>query len=590
MECPICSQPVTNVRGLASHFRHQSATHPDYKQWREDQRWVGKVEGEDYVRCLECGHRAATLARHLKAAHGITADQYREKHGEGVLIRPTKVTAKRKAAIKEGRKSEAYKGTKPVQCPCGAAVEIPKLACANLQYLCPACEKATLDAFYKDKSEPEDYVTCLECEYRAENLTSHIQNAHPDYRTKHPDAILVALTSAVRDKSALQGRTLSDETKQRMSENAGRWNAGLTKETDERVARYSEKLQGRVPWNEGLNADLHPSIERTAEKLRMYTGDDRPWDNGLAANLTLGDFRPFMDEEGKVDAHKVEEATGLSWVTVRKYMEDLGLALTRKYIERRAEAQTIRLEKETLERFQLGNGKVAIGRAMAGLNHDFKVIKRECGRHGLPTFNRRIRQGICLGAVSKALGDLPYKEEWESMRFLNPPTGRRFRYDGYFPDIGLVVEFQGYQHFTFPNVFMPDESYLPEYEAMRERDRIKRELIEGADDLTFFEVTEEEPYADSLYLAGRLVEAGVLRIETLVNDERVMVSLADGFRIESDGTVAGTTIFTSDGKQLGLVKSLRLRIDADEVVPEIEITQKALAAGDLSWGQVIERR
>jgi len=47
MDCPICGARVANVRGLASHFRHQADTHPDYKKWQDDRRWEGKVEGED---------------------------------------------------------------------------------------------------------------------------------------------------------------------------------------------------------------------------------------------------------------------------------------------------------------------------------------------------------------------------------------------------------------------------------------------------------------------------------------------------------------------------------------------------------------
>ncbi len=57
---------------------------------------------------------------------------------------------------------------------------------------------------------------------------------------------------------------------------------------------------------------------------------------------------------------------------------------------------------------------------------------------------------------------------------------------------------------------MVDESYLPEYEALRERDRIKSELIGGAPDLTYFEVREDEPYTDVMYLRGRLTQLGVI--------------------------------------------------------------------------------
>jgi len=506
VDCPFCSAQVTDARGLATHFRHQSATHPDYRQWSEDQRWEGKVEGTDYVVCLECGTRAATLARHLKAVHGITADQYREKHVP-VLIRALKVTEKRQVAIKRGRhESTAYVGTKVVVCPsCGREHEVHKMSSV---VPCSSCRGAEEDAKWAGLSDPDDYVTCLECGHRAENLTSHLQHEHPGYRERNPDAHVVALKSAVRDKSALQGRVLSDDTRRKMSENAGRWNKGLTKHDHPSLARAAEKMQARPPWSKGLTAE-DPRIAETVRKLRLYVGENRPWDNGKAANLTLEDFKPFMDAEGRVDHHEAMAATGVSWVTLRKYIVDLGVAQTRKYIELGAEERTVRLDKERLEQFKLGNGKVSIGKAMSVTGHAFNTIKRECERHGLPTFHRHIRQTICMDTVSAALGGLPYEMEWESMRFTNPPTGRRFRFDGYFPGIGLVVEFHGHQHYTFPNAYMTDESYLPEYEALRERDRIKRERIESAPDLTYFEVREDEPYDNPMYLKGRLVERGL---------------------------------------------------------------------------------
>jgi hypothetical protein len=294
-----------------------------------------------------------------------------------------------------------------------------------------------------------------------------------------------------------------------MSENAGRWNKGLTKETDVRVASAAEKMQGRASWNKGQTADVNEALRRTAEKLKTYAGDARPWDNGLAANLTLTDFKPFMDSEGRVDHRAVMEFTGISWPTVRGYIVDLGLAQTRRYIENRVEEQVIAIPKEELLKFTLGNGKVAIGKAMVGLGHAFKTIQRECAKHGLPTYHRHIRQDVCLNAVSVALGGVPYEEEWRSRRFMSAKNAF-YRFDGYFPSLGLVVEFQGYQHYTFPNAYMPDESYEQEYLALRERDRIKRELVQAAPDLIYFEVTEEEPYNNSDYLKGRLVQMGVL--------------------------------------------------------------------------------
>lgn len=461
MDCPFCDQTFSTSKSFGPHFAANPKTHPDYLTWKVGQRWAGKAEGVDFVRCLECGHQGATLARHLKAAHGITADDYRVKH-PGALIRPSKITAKRQAAIKRGRKAGAYTGTKKVPCPfCGTPHEVHKLSSV---VPCPKCKEAQKAA----------------------------------ERAARPPRV-----------SPLKGHKLPESTRRKMSKNAGRWNKGLTKDTDPRVASYAEKLQGQGSWNAGLSKGTDPRIAETARKLALYTGEARPWDNGLAANLTLEDFKPFMDEAGRVDHHKVTEATGVSWRTVRGYIVDLSLACSRKYIEEGAETRTVRIDKEVLEGFLLKNGKVSVGKAVSVLGHTFSTIKRECERHGLPTFNRRIRQTICMEAVSEALGGLPYRMEWKSWKFTNPPTGHRFRFDALFPDVGLIVEFHGHQHYTFPNAFMVDESYEGEWEALVERDRLKREMIEAAPDLLYFEVHEDEPYTDAMYLRGRLRALGL---------------------------------------------------------------------------------
>ena len=76
--------------------------------------------------------------------------------------------------------------------------------------------------------------------------------------------------------------------------------------------------------------------------------------------------------------------------------------------------------------------------------------------------------------------------------------------------MGLIVEFHGHQHFVFPNAFMTDESYLPLFEAMRERDKHKADLIRSSKDLIYFLVRYDEPFTDAAYLRGRLVGAGII--------------------------------------------------------------------------------
>jgi hypothetical protein len=219
------------------------------------------------------------------------------------------------------------------------------------------------------------------------------------------------------------------------------------------------------------------------------------------------DFTPFLDETGAVDRKSMSEAIGVSEVTLTKHMESIGLRISTKYVDARVESQIIRLEKNDLLRFTLGNGKVVIAQAMVGLGHDYKVIKRECERHGLTTFNHRIRQTICLSAISKVLGDATFDQEWSPRKFTNPSTGHRFRFDGYFPSHSLVVEFHGWQHWMFPSVYIKKEEL---FFALQERDRIKENLIHSDPTLRYFLVREDEPYADPGYLLGRLIDEGVL--------------------------------------------------------------------------------
>jgi predicted transcriptional regulator len=502
MDCPICGFTVPNARGLVAHFRHQSDTHPDYKEWSEEQKWKDKTEGVDFVRCRECGFRSKSLARHLKSAHGFTADEYREKHGADAPTRCNSTEAKRRAGIKAAHSRTDRKGqTKTVACTgCGVDTEIALFASASTA-VCGACR----DSVWEGKSEPEDFVTCLDCGHRAENLTSHVTNAHPDYRDRHPDAVIVALRSAVRDKEALRGRTLSSEVRAKMSANAGRWNKGLTKETHPSLRSASEKMRTKVPWSKGLTAMTDERLQQTVAKLKAYYASNPVGcRNGLKADLTLEDFQPFLDDEGCVDRRAIVEATGLSWRTIFTYMQSLDLETSDKYIRERSEDQIIRLDREVLEQWALGNGKISVARVMRDTGHSFSVVKRECARHGLETFTRNGEQTLVLDAISEALGGKPYQMEWESMRFTNPATGRRFKFDGYFPDVGLVVEYHGHQHYIFPNAWHYKPEHKEAWHAMLERDRIKKEMVEASSDLTYLEVRFDDPLTSVDFYRGLL--------------------------------------------------------------------------------------
>jgi len=163
-------------------------------------------------------------------------------------------------------------------------------------------------------------------------------------------------------------------------------------------------------------------------------------------NLTKADFSPYIDGEGILDHLAMTEATGHCHFTLQTYSDP--------------------------------------------------IVRRECIRLGLPAANKLGAQGRCMAAIAEALGGAVYREEWRSRRFM-PTKKSFFRFGGYFPDYGLVVEFMGYQHYTYPNVYMKG---TPEgravYDKQLRHGQMKKALIEAAPDLTYLAIREDDPYGD----------------------------------------------------------------------------------------------
>ena len=169
---------------------------------------------------------------------------------------------------------------------------------------------------------------------------------------------------------------------------------------------------------------------------------------------------------------------------------------------------SIFLTEAQLAPYRLGNGKVVLSRAVDGLGYDPSTIRRSCNRLGLPLFTRLGKQTVCLDTISKVLGGALCYQEHRFRKFANPLTGHMFHFDGYFPDHDLLCEFQGYQHWTFPNFYHKDD--LAAYDAMVERDRQKALQVRASGEFKFLTVREDEPYGDPAYLRGRLIDEGVL--------------------------------------------------------------------------------
>lgn len=388
---------------MAAHFRFRreagDVEHPKYQAAQEEAQWVGKSEGADYVRCLACGLRVLTLARHLKAEHKINAVQYRAAYGEDAKIRCDTLKAKRSVALSTCVRVKGDK--KEVTCSsCGEVWLGSKfLALGTHDFRCVDCREiegnTALQIQWDGKSEPQDYVTCRACgDYRAENLTSHIQSAHSDlvgtYKEEYPGSFLVALSSGVRNKIAIRG----------------------------------------VPRPKEFGIKI--SMQKLAQ--RVY--------------LTESDLLPFRKKTSK---------------------------------------------------------KVSLSRASLGTGLTIGVVKRECLRLGLPYHRLNVSQDILLSRVSTLLG-YDYKSEWTSSFFVNPKSGHRFKFDGYFEACTLLIEFQGYQHYTWPNHFHSHEAAFLE---ARERDVEKRRQALAHGGFKYLEVREDQPWQDLDYLRKRLTDLEV---------------------------------------------------------------------------------
>ena len=449
--CPVCNQGCVGVKGLAMHLAQvDDEGHSTYQALQEDEIWVDQEEGIDFVRCLVCGHRGVRVDRHISSEHGLSIVEYRGKF-PGVEVQAECLRVARSESATRQHQESPRKGlTKSIACTsCGIDHEVG-LTFASLDHRCSECRE---EERWDNKVELTDYVSCQACGYRSESLISHIRNAHPDleghYQEVFPGALVVSLSSSIRDKSYLKGKELSVATRELMSQNAGRWNKGLTKDTDSRMAQAAQSMLGRKSWRKGITKDQHSGVQSTADKMQVIRST-KFWTNGNEVTLTRDQLLPFT----------------------------------------------------------LKNGKVSVGKAIVGLGHAFVTIKRECERNGLKVARTALLQTICLETLALILDEPAYKTEWNDGSFINPKTGGRFRFDGFFPDSSLLVEFQGFQHFTSDSVwfFEGGESY--EDLVLRDQEKAFQVIRDGR--FKLFLVREDEPYADPEYLRGRLIDEGIL--------------------------------------------------------------------------------
>lgn len=300
-----------------------------------------------------------------------------------------------------------------MSCPkCGDTWEGSKHLGSVHDLRCGPCREVS---DWGGKSEPQDYVSCRVCGYRAENLTSHITTEHPaligTYRATYLGAEIVALRSPIRDKAAIRGVPRSWSFRMKVS-------------------------RGKL-----ARAFRHTARSKAAMSLSQ-----------------------------------------------------------------KAKGRVVMLPSPLLLGFRLKNGKVSIGKASSNLGWGARVIRRECLRNGLAYHNCLVSQDRFLGLLAKVLGSEPH-QEWSSDQFVNPRTERRFRFDGYFDGVRLLVEMQGYQHFTFPNRYHRTED---DYLDAQWRDDEKRRQVMASGIYRYLEVRGDEPWQDESHLRERLRALGVV--------------------------------------------------------------------------------
>jgi Zn ribbon nucleic-acid-binding protein len=395
-------------------------------------------------------------------------------------------------------------------------------------------QEAQEDSIWVGQEEGIDFVQCLICGHRAVRIDRHVSSGHSlsvvEYRAKFPNAeVQSGNLKSARSESATRQHQESPRK-------------GLTKEI--RCPSCNEPRLVGLTFAPGMHESRCPDCIELDEELRWSTlveGQDYVTCQacGYRAESLVSHIRNAHSElEGeyqkvflgaqvialnstvrvKTEEHKKALSDsanpwrkGLNKETDPRIEESSKkLAVSMKEIRSTKfwrSVDLIQLDKDVLSFFKLKNGKISVGRAMAALDHAFVTIKRECERHGLEVSRKHIQEALCLENLSQVLGGAAYEVEWSPKWAVNPITGWSFRYDGYFPKFNLVVEFHGYQHWTFPNFYFKDEA---QFFALQERDRIKENLIHSDPTLRYFLVREDEPYADPGYLLGRLMDEGVL--------------------------------------------------------------------------------
>lgn len=372
------------------------------------------------------------------------------------------------------------------------------------------------------KSEPMDYTTCLVCGHKAETLTRHLKASHGitagQYRDTYPGASIRSMALTAKRSKAISARPIvRGDTKQVLCPGCGdRW-AGSKYlaegihdfccpecRNDKEESRWVGKSEPqdyvscRACGHKTLNLTSHLLSEHPS-LVGVYK-ETYPGAEVLCLGSTLRD-KTSIRGVPRSDEFKQKVSKGkMGYLHTPGSKEQMSLS-------HQALDKCVHFTAEELMRYCLKNGKVKLASASLGLGWGYRVIKRECERLGIPYYCLNSTQIKFLGVLAVILSEEPF-EEWTTAHFVNPSSGKKFKFDGYFPKSNIVVEFQGYQHYTFPNRFMM-EGRESDHQALLERDAEKRRQVLADGRYKYFEVREDEPWDDPKYLTEKLLALGV---------------------------------------------------------------------------------
>lgn len=300
MDCPICGDSQSEDQ-LRSHFNNYPLTHPPYLEWNKGSRWEGKVEGFDYVRCAICQFGARTLHNHINNDHGMTVKEYKKLY-HGLISCKDKSD---KASLSGLRRAESLKAeTKKIKCSrCPGYFEV------SLYYtgpgpngpMCPKCLEGIKVEYWENKIQGIDYLQCLDCDYKASNLASHLVFNHPNYRIDHPECEIFAECQKGRNRPALfeedfEPFKLADGTYD-LHVMSGKIEMHLAT-----ITRYAKKFKFPIK-----------NYQLEVQRAILFTAQD---------------LSPFLSHNDKVKIVKAAKELGVSKSTIRKNCKRLNLSVS----------------------------------------------------------------------------------------------------------------------------------------------------------------------------------------------------------------------------------------------------------------------